>query len=97
MSTDQTSIQLKRGVACPPAEADLADSDLLHFALGFDGSRSAASAVTRLLAEFGDVEVILATDADELRSRGGLSTRAVAILKLLHAFRRDNRRGTLLH
>lgn len=78
-------------------EADLADSDLLHFALGFAGHRLAAPTVARLLAEFGDIEVILASEPDDLRERGGLSNRAVAILKLLHAFRRDSRSGGLLH
>lgn len=78
-------------------EVDLGDGDLLAFALNFAGHRLVAPTVSRLLAEFGDVEIILASDPDDLRDRGGLDNRAVAILKLLHAFRIDNRRGQLLH
>ncbi len=96
MSIDQRPI-LRKAAVRPPVETDLADSELLHFALGFAGHRLAAPTVAHLLAEFGDVEIILASDPDELRQRGGLSNRAVAILKLLHAFRRDNRSGGLLH
>ncbi len=96
MSTEQTPIAVR--TAAPwPVEADLADSELLHFALGFAGHRRAAPAAAQLIAEFGDVEIILASEPEELRRRGGLSNREVAILKLLHAFRRDNRRGKLLH
>jgi|GEM_PF-3468744 len=97
MSTDQNPIQLQGGGSRPPVEADLADTELLDFALGFAGQSGGGPTVARLIAEFGDVEVILASDADELRCRGGLSNREVAILKLLHAFRRDSRRGKLLH
>ncbi len=97
MSIDQNQLRLRKAAACPPVEADLADNDLLHFALGFAGHRLAAPTVARLLAEFGDVEVILASEPEELRERGGLSNRAVAILKLLYAFRRDNRSGGMLH
>lgn len=78
-------------------EPDLGDGDLLSFALNFAGHRLVAPTVRHLLAEFGDVEIILASDPQDLRDRGGLSNRAVAILKLLHAFRTDNRRGQLLH
>jgi len=78
-------------------EADLADHELLAFALNFAGTRQVAALVDRLLAEFGDVEIILASPPAELRSRGGLTNRAVAIIKLLHAFRVDNRRGRLIN
>jgi len=86
-------------VAAPPCftESDLADNELLAFALRFAGGRAVAPTVERLLAEFGDVEIILATSPAELQTRCGLSNRAVAILKLLHAFRADNRRGLLLN
>lgn len=97
MSTDQTPILTRKSVRRPVPDADLGDSDLLHFALGFDCKQRAALTVAHLIAEFGDVEVILASHPDELRRRGGLSSRAIAILKLLHAFRRDNRRGMMLH
>lgn len=96
MSIDQRPIQLRKSTRAPP-EADLADSELLNFALGFAGHRLAAPTVAHLLAEFGDVEVILASEPDALRDRGGLSNRAVAILKLLHAFRRNSRGDGLLH
>ena len=97
MSIDQDQIKLRKAAARPPIDADLGDSELLHFALGFAGHRLAAPTVEHLLAEFGDVEIILASEPDELRERGGLSNRAVAILKLLHAFRRDSRSGGMLH
>ncbi len=80
-----------------PHDADIADDDLLSFALGFAGQCQVAPVAAQLLAEFGDVDMILASDPDELRARGGLSNRAVAILKLLHAFRTGARRGQLLH
>lgn len=85
--------------ATPPrvVEPDLPDSELLAFALTFAGTRHVTPLVDRLLAEFGDVEIVLASPPAELRSRGGLSNRAVAIIKLLHAFRADNRRGRLLN
>lgn len=97
MSIDQRPIQLRKPSARPLRDVDLADTELLHFALGFAGHRVAAPTVAHLLAEFGDVEIILASEPDELRQRGGLSNRAVAILKLLHAFRRDSRSRGLLH
>ncbi len=96
MSTDQTPIQLRKAASRPPAESDLADAELLQFALGIAGSRKPASA-EQLIAEFGDVEVILASAPEDLQQRGGLDDRAVAVLKLLHAFRRDCRGGGLLH
>lgn len=97
MSTDQTPMQLRKGAARPPVDADIADTELLQFALCFAGGRLPDPTVESLIAEFGDVEVILASEPEELRTRGGLSNRAVAVLKLLHAFRHDNRRGRLLH
>ncbi|WP_419815967.1 hypothetical protein [Glacieibacterium sp.] len=78
-------------------EIDLGDGELLAFALNFAGSSPAAPVAAHLLDEFGDVEVILASDPSDLRSRGGLDNRSVAILKLLHAFRSDNRRDMLLN
>lgn len=78
-------------------EHDLGDGELLAFALNFAGHRLSAPAVEHLLGEFGDVEIILASDPEELRDRGGLDNRSVAILKLLHAFRSDNRRDQLLN
>ena len=85
--------------ATPPryVEGDLADRELLTFALNFSGTRLIAPVVDHLLDEFGDVEVILASPPAELLARGGLTNRAVAVLKLLHAFRVDNRRGQLLN
>ncbi|TRW14260.1 hypothetical protein [Glacieibacterium frigidum] len=85
--------------ATPPrlVEADLADNELLAFALTFAGTRHVGPLVDRLLAEFGDVEIVLASTPAELRTRGGLTNRAVAIIKLLNAFRADNRRGRLLN
>ena len=80
-----------------PRDPDIADDDLLGFALTFAGHRHVAPVAAQLLDEFGDVDVILASDPEELRARGGLSNRAVAILKLLHAFRTGARRGQLLH
>jgi hypothetical protein len=97
MSTDQTPIELRKAATCLPMEADLGDAELLQFALCFAGGRGPDPTVEKLLAEFGDVEIILASEPEDLRTRGGLSNRAVAVLKLLHAFRRDNRRGRLLH
>lgn len=79
------------------AEPDLPDHELLGFALAFADRRHAAPAAATLLAAYGDVDLILASDPDELCDRAGLSPRAVAVLKLLHAFRSDNRRGRLLH
>lgn len=97
MSTDQRPIELRKPAQRPPFDVDLGDGDLLDFALGFAGERRTAASVARLIAEFGGVEAILAAEDDDLRRRGRLSTRAVAILKLLHAFRSDSRRGRLLH
>jgi hypothetical protein len=79
------------------SDVDIDDSELLAFALSFVGQRRAEPIVAHLLNEFGDAEVVLASTPEELRYRGGLCSRAVAILKLLHAFRTDNRRGMLLH
>jgi hypothetical protein len=78
-------------------EMDLGDGELLAFALNFAVGTRGAPTAAHLLDEFGDVEVILASDPSDLRSRGGLDGRSVAILKLLHAFRADNRRGMLLN
>ena len=97
MSTDQTPIQLRRRAVRTPVDADLADSDLLDFVLEFAGPRPARSATTQLLAEFGNVDAILSSEAEMLTERGGLSDRAVAILKLLNAFRTDSRTALLLH
>ena len=79
-----------------PVDRDISDAEFLDFALGFAGLRPAHPVASRLLAEFGDVDVILATDPDALIVRGGLSGRAAAVLKLVNAFRHDNRRA-LLH
>ena len=90
---------VRRAASAPPSSADLdlADRDLLGFALTFAETRNVGPLVERLLGEFGDVEVVLASNPADLRQRGGLTNRAVAILKLLHAFRADNRRGQLLN
>ena len=95
-----TEERLQRAAANMPmviSDPDIGDDELLALALSFVGQRRAAPTVAHLLNEFGDVEIILASTPDELRYRGGLCNRAVAILKLLHAFRTDNRRGALLH
>ena len=64
-------------------EPDLADTDLIAFALSFAGVKRNAPVATRLLEQFGDLEIVLASDADELRARGGLADNAVAVLKLV--------------
>lgn len=79
------------------ADGDLSDHDLLSFALTFARARQVCMQVDHLLAEFGDIEIILASSPAELRTRGRLCHRAVGVLKLLHAFRADNRRGRLLN
>ncbi len=96
MSSDWTPIQLRTRVVRPPVDRDIPDRELLDFALGFAGPASALPAASRLLAEFGDVDVILTSEPEVLSQRGGLTPRAVAILKLLNAFRHDSRRP-LLH
>jgi DNA repair protein RadC len=90
---------IRPSVAAPLCftEPDLADHELLEFALTFAGAHTTTPLVDNLLGEFGDVEIILASSPADLRARGGLDSRAVAILKLLHAFRADNRRGQLLN
>lgn len=80
-----------------PVEADLDDRELLAFALNFAGTANVAAQVDLLLAEFGDGEIIMASAPDELRRRGKLNNRAVGIIKLLHAFRADSRRGRRLN
>lgn len=85
--------------AAPPCgvEADLGDRELLAFALNFSGKVDVAARVDLLLAEFGDVEIIMASPPEELRRRGRLGNREVGIIKLLNAFRTHNRRGRLLN
>lgn len=73
------------------------DDELLGFALGLAGTKPVVPTVSHLLAEFGDVEIILASAPEDLCARGGLTNRAIAVLKLLQAFRTDNRRGLLLN
>ena len=95
-----TEKRLQRAAAkAPPVirDADIGDRDLLAFALGFIGQARPTPTAAHLLNEFGNVEIVLASSPDELRYRGGLCNRGVAVLKLLHAFRTDNRRGALLH
>lgn len=95
-----SELEIRRPAAATPlllVEPDLADHDLLAFALTFAGVRHVAPLADRLIAQFGDVEVILASSPAELRRRGCLSDRAIAVIKLLHAFRADNRRGRLLN
>ena len=86
-----------RSAACDlVADLDIADRDLLGLVLGFAGQRGTAPAADELLAEYGDIDVILAGDPDDLRDLG-LSDRAVAIIKLLHAFQTGARHRHLLH
>ncbi len=96
MSFAQSSVRARQS-GDAGYDPDIADDDLLGFALAFAGQPRAGLIAARLLDEFGDVDMILASDPDELRARGDLSNRAVAILKLLHAFRTGARRGQLLH
>lgn len=97
MRSVQTSVNNAVSSLAGFAGGDLGDDQLLSFALGLAGAAPLAATVGHLLAEFGDIEIILASAPEELQARGGLTSRAVAVLKLLHAFRADNRRGRLLN
>ncbi len=96
MSSDWTPILVRKRAVRSPVDRDLPDSELLDFALEFAGPAPAPPTASRLLAEFGDVEGVLTSEPEVLSQRGGLAPRAVAILKLLNAFRHDGRRP-LLH
>ena len=97
MTWDQRFGIAAQAVPAPSLDSDMSDTALLQVALRCAGLRRPAPAIRRLLAEFGDVALILASDTDELCARGGLSLRAAATLKLLGAIRRDHGERPLLH
>ena len=95
MTIDTTHDKPRQRIGRLVVDPDIGDRELIDFALGFAGPQSAMPTAKRLLADFGDIDVLLATDPEVLRQHGGLSTRAVAILKLLAAFRGDSGRAMI--